>query len=92
MILTINQSKFGDFVIDNEGNIHAPRYFKESNLTELSKEIILIIARYYLMQEETVIKGSKFHELLDLEKIEFDRHAVKSILELQDNDYFEMSI
>ena len=91
MVLTINQSKFAGFVLDNGGELHAPRYFQESRLMELSKEIVLIIAKYYLSEEETQIKGTKFHELLDEAKIEFDRNAVKAVLELQDNDYFEMS-
>lgn len=92
MVLTINPSKFADFVLDNQGVIHAPRYFKESELMEKSKQIILIIAKYYLLQEETVIKGSIFHKLLDEAEIDFDRNVVKALLELQDQDYFEMSI
>lgn len=92
MVLTINPSKFADFILDNNGELHAPRYFKESQIMELSKEIVTIIARYYLATNETVIKGSKFHELLDENRIEFDRQAVKAVLELQENDYFEMSI
>lgn len=92
MVLTLNPSKFGDFIIDNEGEIHVPQYFQELQLMQLSKEIILIIAKYYLVEERTEIKGTTFHRLLDDEKIEFDRNAVKAMLELQENDYFEMSI
>lgn len=92
MVLTINPSKFADFVLDNEGKVYAPMYFQESRLMELSKEIAKIIAKYYLSEEETQIKGSKFHELLDEAKIEFDRNTVKAVLELQEQDYFEMSI
>ena len=92
MVLTINPSKFGDFVLDNNGELHVPRYFEESELMEKSKQIILIIAKFYLSQEETVIKGSIFHNLLDEAEIEFDRNVVKALLELQDQDYFEMSI
>ena len=92
MVLTINPSKFADFILDNSGELHAPRYFQESQIMELSKEMVSIIAKYYLDTNETVIKGSKFHELLDENRIEFDRQAVKAVLELQENDYFEMSI
>ena len=92
MVLTINPSKFADFVEDNEGKIYAPRYFQEAELMELSKKIALIIAKQYISEEETVIKGSKFHNLLDEAEIEFDRNVVKALMELQDNDYFEMSI
>lgn len=92
MVLTINPSKFADFILDNQGEIHSPRYFEESELMEMSKQITLIIAKYYLSQEETVIKGSIFHNLLDEAEIDFDRNVVKALLELQDQDYFEMSI
>lgn len=92
MVLTINQSKFADFVLDNSGEIHAPRHIKEESLMEKSKQIILIIAKYYLSQEETVIKGSKFHNLLEESEIEFDNSVVKALLELQEKDYFDMSI
>jgi len=92
MVLTINPSKFGDFVVDNQGEIHAPRYFKESELMELSKEIALIIAKRYIETGETVIKGTIFHNLLDEDRIDFDRNVVKAVLELQENDYFEMNI
>lgn len=92
MVLTINQSKFADFVLDNDGKLYSPRYFQESNLTDTAKEVAKIIAKHYLSEEETIIKGTKFHELLDRENIEFDRGVVKAVLELQGNDYFEMSI
>lgn len=92
MVLTINPSKFADFILDNQGELHVPRYFEEYKLMDLSKEIIKMIAKCYLATGETVIKGATFHNMLDNNKIEFDRYVVKSILELQGQEYFEMNI
>ncbi|MBR4266469.1 MAG: hypothetical protein IKQ46_10495 [Bacteroidales bacterium] len=68
----------------------AEEFNKELSTT--AKEIFKIIAGHCLYSGQTEIEGKKFHTLLDNKEIDFDRGVIKSIIELKEKGYLEISI
>lgn len=91
MVIYVNELKTKNFEIDGKMNVIAPKKFG-GELSSTSKEIFKIIVGFCLYSGNYEIIGENFHALLDNNQIDFDRRVVKSILELKDKEYIEVSI
>lgn len=91
MEITINRSKIDDFTIDDQGKVHAPRYFLEDkSLKDISKRLFCLIAKHAMYTESNIVSSVIFNSILDKEGIDFDAHTVKGIIELNDEGYISI--
>lgn len=91
MNLIINQAKLKSCILDDRGEIKLPKFLSESHLMELSKEIFKLVVGYCFEAETDTVPGSHLNVMLDDNQIDFDRHVVKALIELSQNDYLKIS-
>ena len=92
MALIINKAQLTGFVIDDQGELKAPKYFEESQeISTRAKTVLKVIAKYCMTNNDPVIPMSTFRDMLEKE-IPLTIKTVAALLELRANHYIEINI
>lgn len=91
MEIYINNERLKGFLIDSEGKIRAPMYFKTSDeIGEAAKEVFTIFAAYCLRNETLAIPGRECQELID-EELPLNKRTMLAIVELKQNGFIDIT-
>lgn len=88
--MTINLDKARDFLYDNNGKIHTPKWFDESNISKDSKDWFKFLILTFLATLDSTIY--KFEKRIDNLNIPFDRSVINSLIELEQSGYISTDI
>lgn len=92
MSVIINKAQLTGFVIDDQGELKAPKYFEESQeISTQAKSVLKIIAKHCMTNNDPVIPMSTFRDMLEKE-LPLSIKTVATLLELRTNNYIEINI